>query len=153
MPTLSYDMLAKLSNRPHFEEFRRTVVQIVAERGGELAFVVLFGSMAKDTWMPYSDYDLLIGLSDDDGKRFIDRIGEFQRFAQTAIDMFPYSRSEWQKMFADYQLLMLEALDRGVALVDDGSFARMRRQFEQWLREGAIQRTERGWKLPLSHGQ
>lgn len=149
MPTLCYDTLEKLSNRPRFEAFRRTIERIVAERGDEVAFLVLFGSMAKGTWLPCSDYDLLIGLKEDDGKRFIDRIGEFQRLLYTDADVFPYSRSEWQKMFADFHLLMLEALDSGIVLVDDGSFAQMRAQFEGLLREGVIQRRQRGWKLKV----
>lgn len=147
MPALCYDTLEKLSNRPRFEAFRRTIERIVAERGGEMAFVVLFGSMAKGTWLPCSDYDLLIGLKEDDGKRFIDRIGEFQRRLHTDADVFPYSRSEWQKMFRDWHLLLLEALDSGIVLVDDGSFVQMRAQFEGWLREGVMRRTPRGWKL------
>lgn len=149
MPILYSDTLEKLSSRPRFEDFRRTVERIVAERGEEIAFLVLFGSMAKGTWLPYSDYDLLIGLNYDDGKRFIDRIGEFQCLLHTDADVFPYSKSEWQKMFREFHLLMLEALDSGMVLVDDGSFAQMRAQFERWLREGIIQRRERGWKLRI----
>lgn len=149
MPTLCSNTLENLSNRPRFEDFRRSVERIIAERGDEIAFMVLFGSMAKGTWMPYSDYDLLIGLNHDDGKRFIDRIGEFQLLLHTDADVFPYSRSEWQKMFRDFHLLLLEALDRGIVLVDDGSFVQMRAQFEGWLRDGVIQRRERGWKLKV----
>lgn len=151
MPTLCYDTLEKLSDRPRFEAFRRTVERIIAERGDEIAFLVLFGSMAKGTWLPYSDYDLLIGLKEDDGKRFIDRLGEFQSLLHTDADVFPYSRSEWQKMFHDFHLLMLEALDSGIVLVDDGSFAQMRLQFEKWLQEGIIQRRKRGWKRVTTH--
>ncbi|MDW8289175.1 MAG: nucleotidyltransferase domain-containing protein [Armatimonadota bacterium] len=146
MPTLCYDTLEKLSDRPHFEEFRQTVEHIITERGKEIAFLVVFGSMAKGTWLPRSDYDLLIGLSQDDGKRLIDRIGEFQDLLHTDVDVFPYSKSEWQRMFREFHLLLLEALDSGVVLADDGSFAQMRAQFEQWLREGMLQRRERGWK-------
>ncbi|MCS6831559.1 MAG: nucleotidyltransferase domain-containing protein [bacterium] len=149
MPTLCYDTLEKLSNRPRFEDFRRTVERIVAERGEEIAFLVLFGSMAKGTWLPYSDYDLLVGLNHDDGKRPIDRIGEFQNLLHTDADVFPCSKSEWQKMFREFHLLMLEALHSGVVLADDGSFARMRKQFEGWLRDGVVQRRERGWKLRI----
>ncbi|MCS6951124.1 MAG: hypothetical protein NZ520_11750, partial [bacterium] len=86
----------------------------------------------------------------DDGKRLIDRIGEFQDLLHTDVDVFPYSKSEWQRMFREFHLLLLEALDSGVVLADDGSFAQMRAQFEQWLREGALQRRERGWKRVIS---
>jgi predicted nucleotidyltransferase len=147
MPTPCYDTLAALSNRPRFERFCASVEQILAARGHQLAFAVLFGSMATGKWMPYSDYDLLIGLNRDDGVRFIDRIGEFQQFVQTAIDVFPYSKSEWQKMFEGFHLLLLEALDTGIVLWDDGSFARMRERFLQWQQEGIVQRKGRGWRV------
>lgn len=148
MPKLWSSTLDRLSNRPRYEAFRQTVERIFAERGDQIAFMVLFGSMAKGNWLPYSDYDLLIGLNIDDGKRFIDRIGDFQQFVKTEADVFPYSRSEWQMMFEEYHPLMLEALDKGLVLVDDGSFACMRQQFEQWMRAGIVQRRERGWKIP-----
>lgn len=147
MPKLYSNTLDRLLNRPRFEAFRRTVEHIFAARADQIAFVVLFGSMAKGTWLAYSDYDLLIGLNLDDDKRFIDRIGEFQQFLQTEADVFPYSRSEWHRMFQDYHPLMLDALDSGVVLVDDGSFAQMRQQFKEWLRKGIVQRTERGWRI------
>ncbi len=143
-PKLCSSTLARLSNRPRYEAFRQTVERIFAERGDQIPFMVLFGSMAKGNWLPYSDYDLLIGLNIDDGKRFIDRIGEFQQFVKTEADVFAYSRSEWQMMFEEYHPLMLEALDKGLVLVDDGSFACMRQQFEQWMRTGIVQRRERG---------
>jgi len=34
----------------------------------------------------------------------------FMRFVQTDMDVFPYSKTEWQKMFEDYHLLLLEAM-------------------------------------------
>ncbi len=118
------------------------------EKGDRLAFVVLFGSMATGQWMPHSDYDLLVGLNHDDGLRLIDRIGEFQALMETDADVFPYSRSEWTQMFVDRHLLMLEALDTGVVLVDDGCFQQMRSEMQRWLASGELIRTMHGWRTP-----
>jgi len=71
----------------------------------------------------------------------------FMRFVQTDMDVFPYSKTEWQKMFEDYHLLLLEAMDKGIVLWDDGSFARLRERFLQLQREGILQRRERGWRV------
>lgn len=45
MPKRCWNMLDRLSNRPRFDAFRQTVERIVAERGDEIAFMVLFGSI------------------------------------------------------------------------------------------------------------
>jgi len=54
----------------------RFLEELLERRGEEVEFVVLFGSMARGDWSAGSDYDLLIGLRGDDGRRFIDRLGE-----------------------------------------------------------------------------
>lgn len=112
----------------------------------ELEFVVLFGSMARGDWSVGSDYDLLIGLRSDDGKRFIDRLGDFSP-REGNIEVFPYSRSEWRRMFAEYHPLLLEALAHGVVLWDRGAFAEMRKTFQEWLKTGKVSPWRQGWKI------
>jgi len=111
----------------------------------EIEFVVLFGSMARGDWSVGGDYDLLIGLRGDDGKRFIDRLMDFP--AQGNIEVFPYSRLEWQRMFAEYHPLLLEALAHGVVLWDRGAFAEMRKTFKKWLKSGKVAPWRQGWKI------
>ncbi len=117
---------------------------MVQRKGNQLAFIVLFGSRARGNWTMYSDYDILVGLNFDDGKRFIDRMLDFLP-VEGAIEVFPYSRSEWERMFRTWHPLLLEALEYGVVLWDRGDFQRMRERFRVWRQQGWLKPVENGW--------
>ena len=140
-------MLQALSDRPDVDQFMAFVNAVLAQRSATLAFIVLFGSMARGDWSRGSDYDVLIGLCGDDNKRLLDRMAEFTPAVRIALDVFPYSRSEWQHMFTDRRPLLLEALEDGVVLWDQGAFATMRATFHQWRQQGQVQRWRCGWKI------
>jgi predicted nucleotidyltransferase len=116
-------------------------------KGEKVEFVVLFGSRAKGTWTQHSDYDVFIGLREDDGKRFIDRICEFSSLAEGPVEVFPYALSEWRRMFEGRGTLLLEVLEHGVVLFDRGSFARMREIFREWRERGEVVPFECGWHI------
>lgn len=139
-------MLRELSNRPDVEKLERFLADLLERRREEIEFVVLFGSMARGDWSAGSDYDLLIGLSYDDGKRFIDRLGEFAP-KEGNIEIFPYSLSEWRRMFSEYHPLLLEALAHGIVLWDKGAFSEMRKTFQEWLKSGKVTPWRNGWKI------
>ena len=64
----------------------------------EVERVGFFGSYANDTYGPASDVDLLIVLRESE-KRFIDRIPDFvPENLSVSCDVFPYTRSEIEKM-------------------------------------------------------
>lgn len=121
--------------------------ELLTQHRDELAFVVLFGSMARGNWSCGSDYDVLIGLHGDDGKRLLDRVAEFTPSVALNVDVFPYSRSEWQRMFHDFHPLLLETLAYGIVLWDRGEFATMRATFRQWRQQGRVQPWRSGWKI------
>jgi predicted nucleotidyltransferase len=129
------------------DQFKAFVNAVLAQRSAALEFIVLFGSMARGDWSRGSDYDVLIGLCGDDNKRLLDRMAEFTPAVRIALDVFPYSRSEWQRMFADRHPLFLEALAYGVVLWDQGAFATMRAAFHQWRQQGQVQPWRCGWKI------
>jgi predicted nucleotidyltransferase len=136
-----------LSDRPEAEQFTSFIDTLLTERREELEFIVLFGSMARGDWSRGSDYDVLIGLRGEDGKRLLDRIAEFSAPARIAVDVFPYSCSEWQRMFQDYHPLLLEAFEHGVILWDRGAFAEMRTIFRHWRQHGQVRPWRVGWKI------
>lgn len=140
-------MLKALSDRPEVEKLERFLQRLLERRGEELEFVVLFGSMARGDWSRGSDYDILIGLRGDDGKRLIDRMGEISSLVEGNIEVFPYSRSEWQRMFEEFHSLFLEALEHGVVLWDRGIFAEMRETFHGWRESGLVAPWGAGWKI------
>jgi predicted nucleotidyltransferase len=131
------------------EKFAAFVDALLAQRRAELEFIVLFGSMARGDWSRGSDYDVLIGLCGEDGKRLLDRLAEYTPSSGIAIDVFPYSRSEWQRMFQEYHPLLLEALEHGVVLWDRGAFAEMHTTFQQWRQRGQVQPWRSGWKITM----
>ncbi len=49
-----------LSNRPHVEKLWEFVDRVLKQKGDEIEFSVLYGSMAKGNWSVGSDYDMLI---------------------------------------------------------------------------------------------
>ncbi|HEY7491302.1 MAG TPA: nucleotidyltransferase domain-containing protein [Candidatus Tectomicrobia bacterium] len=140
-------MLQALSDRPEAAKFAAFLDGLLAQRSAELEFIILFGSMARGDWSCGSDYDVLIGLGGEDGKRLLDRMAEFAPSSGVAIDVFPYSRSEWQRMFQEYHPLLLEALEHGMILWDRGAFADMHATFQQWRQCGQVQPWRSGWKI------
>lgn len=136
-----------LSQHPEFGNLKAFVEQLMHKRGNEIAFVVVFGSAAKGTWTIWSDIDIFVGLNRDDGLRLIDRISQFTDFVRGKLEVFPYARSEWQHMFETFNPLLLEALEDGIVLIDDGEFVSMRETFRQWRANGLILRTNCGWRI------
>jgi len=143
-------LLKELSDRPDVEKLERSLQGLLAARGDEVAFVVLFGSMARGDWSWGSDYDLLIGLETDDDLRLADRIAEFEALVEAEVEVFPYNRSEWQRMFREYHPLLLEALEHGIVLWDRGAFAKMRSTFRQWRESGQVTPWRLGWRIEIA---
>lgn len=125
----------------------RFVDRLLADRADAIEFVVLFGSRARGNWTRDSDYDVLVGLRGDDGKRLIDRMREFSAFADGNVEVFPYDRAAWQQMFEDRNILLLDALEHGQVSFDRGAFDAMRRTFQRWFASGEVARSGSGWRI------
>lgn len=139
-------MWDQLSDRPDIDRLRRYVEAVLAQRGEEIEFIVLYGSMARGNWSPGSDFDLLVGLRVDDGNRFLDRIYAYERVASGPVEPLVYSRSEWANMWKGLHLTFLEAADHGVPLFDRGAWACIRDEFAQHLATGVVERRPGGWQ-------
>ena len=140
-------MLSALSDRPHLDDLEGFLTRLLARRADEVEFVVLFGSMARGNWSWSSDYDVLVGLRAADGKRLTDRIGELESLVDGNIQVFPYDRPAWERMFEGFHPLLLEALDHGVILFDRGGFAAMRDVFGRWRADGVVTPLGTGWRI------
>src|SRR5438105_4695193 len=80
--------------------------------------------MARGNWSRDSDYDVLVGLRRADEKWLIERIGEFEALVEGNIQVFPYDRPAWERMFESFYPLLLEALEHGMILFDRGASRR-----------------------------
>ena len=149
MPNSLFNLPKTLSAHPEAENLKKFVERVLSERGDEIAFIVVFGSAAKGKWTVRSDLDVFIGLSVDDGLRLIDRIGQFADLAEGNLEVFPYARSEWKRMFDGLHPLLLEVLEDGIVLFDKGDFAAMRETFRKWRSDGLVIRNPFGWRILL----
>lgn len=113
----------------------------------EVEFAVLFGSRARGDALEDSDYDLLLGLVAEDGRRFTDRVGVFQDLITGKVQVFPYTLGEIATMEEDAHLLLLEALRDGKLLLDRGAWARLRARYERRVADGDWQPLARGWAV------
>ena len=141
-----------LSNRPHVEKLWEFVDRVLKQKGDEIEFIILYGSMAKGNWSVGSDYDVLIGLCVDDGKRFIDRLYDYSLLTSAPIDIFAYSKSELDLMFKNFHLTLLESLNHGIVLFDRGQWAEMQKQFKEWKTSGVIEQIPVGWRFKKEQG-
>ncbi len=147
MQSWSWNLPEELSQHPEFENLRAFVKRLMREHGNEIAFIVVFGSASKGKWTVHSDIDVFVGFKQDDGLRLIDRIGQFAELAQGNLEVFPYARSQWQRMFGTFNPILLDALEDGIILVDNGEFVAMRETFRRWRNQGLILRTNSGWRI------
>jgi hypothetical protein len=139
---------SSLQDRPRIEALRRFVERLLAEYGDGVEFVVLYGSMARGDYDPWSDHDVLVGLTDDDGLSWPARIGLLQRYAPSgAIEPHPYTSREVARMLADCDGTMLDACRDGVVLHDRGAFARIRAAFESLRKVGFFEEWHNGWRV------
>lgn len=135
-----------LSTRPGIERLRTFVERLFETRGDDIVFVVLFGSMARGDFGPRSDFDVLVALSRDSSPRWRDRLGDLLSLSPGGIDVFPYTLAELREMEASAHLTLLEAMDHGLPLRDDGTFALMRSRHEDRKRRGLLERLPGAWR-------
>lgn len=101
-----------------------------------LCSIILFGSYAKGTAQTYSDIDILIILNRKFANWMERRDLEIElrkRLYRTVGQVSPKvgSIEELEIALKAYNPLILNILDSGIILYDDGAFNKLKRQFEQ----------------------
>ena len=99
-------------------EATRKAVAALAEGKPEVLKVILFGSMARGDAVPGSDVDLLVVVAES-GRSFLHRIAEYRLSGiPVGVDVFPYTQQEFDKMLAEGNGLIRQALAEGQTLFD-----------------------------------
>ena len=103
-------------DRPAVLEATRKAVRALARRRPEVRLIILFGSMARGDAVPGSDVDLLVVLSESQGK-FLDRIPRYKPSGiPIGVDVFPYTEAELKRMAQEGNPFIRQALAEGVTL-------------------------------------
>jgi len=111
--------------------------------------IILYGSLARDTYTVASDIDLVIvtkGLSDS----FHERLAQLQELNETrrSIDAFPYAPQEFETMLRRGHVTALDAVSDGVPLYGDTYFQGLKDILEDMVQRG-LHRTSCSWVLPV----
>jgi predicted nucleotidyltransferase len=103
-------------DRPAVLEATRKAVRALARRRPEVQRVILFGSMARGDAVPGSDVDLLMVLSECN-QPFLDRIPRYKPSGiPIGVDVFPYTEEELQRMLAEGNFFIKQALSEGITV-------------------------------------
>ncbi len=117
----------------------------------DLHSIILFGSYAKGAAQPYSDIDIPIILN----RKFTNRterqdleIGLRKRLYRTIGQVSPKvgSVEELEAALKAHNPLILNILDSGIVLYDDGTFAKLKEQFKQIV-STEVQKRADYWKV------
>ncbi len=103
--------------------------------------VILFGSFARGDYAESSDIDILVVLRSD--LDWFDR----QHEIEIGMDALIYTPEELEKMFAENNGFILDVLEDGIILQDNGYWEAMKRKFLDRKRSGIIKKIEKGWKI------
>ena len=121
------------------------------EKGFGLRSLVLFGSRARGDHLRTSDADVLLILeTDEDFLKRIRRLSDFWCWESgIPIEPFPYTPEEVVHLINKGSITIYDALEHGVVIYDDGTFARLRAKFREALEKGVVRRGVCGWwELP-----
>ena len=97
--------------------------------------VILFGSRARGTSGPWSDYDIIV-IADFTG-RFVSR-GKWvvQLAPDVPVDIFCYTPGEFERMFSSFNLTAIDAIGEGVVLHGEAFVEPYKRRHEMLLDRG-----------------
>nr|MDO8117876.1 nucleotidyltransferase domain-containing protein [Candidatus Sigynarchaeota archaeon] len=117
------------------------IVDVLASRGG-IDLVIMYGSRARGDHAAWSDTDLLVCSAAFENMRVLDRtdILHVDRF-QGALEIICLTPAEARRALDDFNPTMLDALQDGIVLHENGSLrVELENKFQRLKRDGVIQR-------------
>ena len=97
--------------------------------------VILFGSRAKGSARKTSDYDIII--IGDFRKRFLDR-GKWvsHLLPSLPIDVFCYTREEFENMFSSFHLTAIDGIGEGIVLFGQKFLKSYQERYDEFVQRG-----------------
>lgn len=108
----------------------REYVRRLRKRGVKVRAVVVIGSRARGDWRPGSDIDLVVVVDDerDLPKAF------WTGVEMGDVEVRPYCASELVSRLRSFDFTLIEALECGVVITDDGIWERLRSVYDREVR-------------------
>ena len=119
------------------EELRR--------RGFKVRSVVIFGSYAKGDFTEESDVDLCV-VADNLPEEEIERRTLRKYYTTPGVEVVAYSPDEFKRMLEKLNPVVLDIVDYGKALMDDGFFKECREALDRLFKENRLTRVANTWR-------
>ena len=130
------------------KDYLLTLSEIIYKKVS-LECVILFGSRARSDYMENSDLDMI--FVGDFKESFINRstiIYEHYKLS-LGLDAFCYRADEFDKMFHEGVVSILDAIDHGICVFGYGFYKNYKEKLER-LKEKGLKRDPPVWILPES---
>ena len=97
--------------------------------------VILFGSRARETSRPDSDYDVVV-IADFTGS-YLSRVRFVLQFRpRVPLDIFCYTPREFEDLFNTYHLTAMDAIEYGIVLFGEDFIAPYKMRYQELIRRG-----------------
>ncbi|RLF24848.1 MAG: hypothetical protein DRM97_02845 [Thermoprotei archaeon] len=135
--SLGFDELG-INVKSYVERFKR---ELLRRFGDEVRSIVVFGSRARGRWKPWSDVDVIVVL-----KRAPKGLARVLSMPYAPlVEPWVYDENEFYEAMRRFDVAVLDALEHGIVIHDDGFWKEARRFFKEFKREWDLVEVEEGW--------
>lgn len=123
-----------MSKKKELKDFFSEMIQTLDTKLNLHAFII-FGSQARGNALPYSDFDIVIVA--DFQEEYIYRSKWIVQIApEVPIDLFCYTPEEFNRLFNQYNLTAIDAIDEGIFLRGEKFLEPYVKQLEEFKKRG-----------------
>ena len=123
--------------RIYVKEFKE---KLLAQSKDLVHSIVVFGSRVRGNWKPWSDIDVMIVLRNIPPERKLEVV-PYAPLVQPWI----YTEKEFYECLKKFDIAILDALEYGLVIYDDGFWKKAKKYFEQFKKEWELVPIEDGW--------
>jgi len=109
--------------------------------GSAVRSVVVFGSRARGNWKPWSDVDIFVVLKE--APKGMERLKAMPH--EPLIQPWVYTEDEVHEALRSFDIALLDALEHGIVLHDDGFWRGLKGQFSNFKEEWELVEVDEGW--------
>ncbi len=122
----------------YIEKFKK---ELLGSMGENVRSIIVFGSRVEDRWKPWSDIDVLIVLKE--APKGIERFKSIPYVP--SIQPWIYTEKELLKAIREFDIAVLDALEIGIVIYDDGFWINAKRIFDKFKEEWELVKVNDGW--------
>lgn len=123
-----------MTNKKEIQKLFQNMIQHIQKRTS-LKAIILFGSWARGTAHPKSDYDLVV-IADFKEKYFARSDWILEAAPFVSIDLFCYTTQEFDSLFFSYNITAIDAIGEGLILYGEDYIKPYKEKYKDFVRRG-----------------